>query len=319
MWKRFFAPEPLPLGLAWEEDGLRIVEIGSRRQGYRVKALYFPFPEALVETGCEITHRMMVEFLKKIVAENRWHKRTVVTALPPDQVMIRNLKFPPMSREDLHQAVAWEVRQLLNGELSAYTYDYMVTDEQPPSGESGEVHVMIAAMEREKVMAYYHLFCQAGFQLQAIDVIPLALKRALLGDIQGSGGEMPVVLLNLGNRFSQLAVIDQGQLTLARSLPCVLEFGQDRDLAVRKQSCLPSKLVQEIRKTMDFFQAEHRRPVTGIIASGAALSPLILQKLKLDLGIQVVPGLPGNGLPLDRYPEPSYAVAMGLALKGVRD
>lgn len=318
MWKKLFTRERLPLGLAWEEDGIRIVEIGPERQGYQVKAFYFPYPGPVVETGCQVGHRFLVEFLKRIVAENRWYKRTVVTALPSHQVMIRNLKFPRMPREDLQKAVAWEISQILDGELSAYSYDYMVSEEPSSSSEHKEISVMIAAMEREKVLAYYSLFCDAGFQLQAIDVIPLALKRALLGNNQDLCEEMPVVLLNLGSQSSQLVVIDHGQLTLTRSLPYAPGV-QESVPPAGNASLRPSKLVLEIKKTLDFFQAEYRRTITGIIASGTALSSLILEKLKLDLGIQVVPGQPGRGLKLDQYPEPSYAVAMGLALKGVRD
>lgn len=320
MWKRFLTRERLPLGLAWEEDGIRIIEIDHGRPGYRVKAFNFPFPDPVVETGCQAGHRLLAEFMRRIVAENRWHKKPVVTALPSHQVIIRNLKFPQMPRADLHKAVVWEISQILDGDLSAFTYDYLVAEEPAPGDEQKDISVMIAAMEREKVMAFYRLFVEAGFQLQAIDVVPLALKRALLGKGETIDGRKPVVLLDLGNCCSQLAVIDEGMLTLTRSLPYSFSGPGEHDRVPGGTAAPPhSKLLLEIKKTLDFFQAERRRQVTGIIASGRALSPLSLQMLHMDLGIQVIPGLPGRGLRLDRYPDPSYAVAMGLALKGVRD
>lgn len=317
MLKKLVPPKRLLLGLSWEDDGVRVVEVGYKRRKYNVKASFFPFPEAVLETGCQINHHAMVEFMKGIVQDNRWHKRTVVTALPAHQVQIRHLKFPSMPKEDLQKAVIWEISQILGEKLSEYAFDYMITGEQ---SQDKEISVLIAAVSRSKVMEYYHLFSKAGFRLQAIDVIPVALKRALIEDSQFSQVHNAVVLLYLGNCCSQLAVIDRGQLTFTRSLPYPLpKFNQNELQQNLNSRPKPSKLVQEIKKTLDFFQAENRREVGEIIVSGVACSPMELQSLNHDIGIRMLPGTPGNGLKLDRHPDPSYAVAMGLALKGVRD
>lgn len=320
MLKKLVPQKRLLLGLSWENDGVRIVEVGYTRQKYNVKASFFPFPEAVLEAGCQVNHHAMVEFMKGIVLDNRWHKRTVITALPAHRVLIRHLKFPSMPKEELPKAVSWEINQILGGELSEYTFDYMITGGQSINNEAKQISVLIAAVSRSKVVEYYNLFFEAGFRLQAIDVIPVALKRALVQDSQFSREPNAVVLLDLGNCCSQLAVIDRGQLTFTRSLPYPLpkfdhhEVQQNLDLKSK-----PSKLVLEIKKTLDFFQAENRKEITEIIVSGVACSPLELKSLNRDIGIRMLPGIPGNGLKLDWHPDPSYAVAMGLALKGVRD
>lgn len=320
MLKKLVPYRRILLGLSWEEDGVRIVEVGPGRQKYHVKASFFPFPEPVLETGCQVNHHAMVEFMKRMVIDNRWHKPPVVTALPAHQVLIRHLKLPPMPKEDLHKAITWEISQILGRELSEYTFDYMVTGVHSHDAESEEINVLIAAVSRAKVEEYYSLFSKAGFRLQAIDVIPAALKRALVQDNQLYQEGSAVVLLDLGNCCSQLTVIDKGQLTFTRSLPYPLpKFAPNKIQQNSDAKSKPSRLVQEIKKTLDFFQAENRRPVAEIIVSGVACSPAELQFLNQDIGIRMFPGIPGSGLKLDWHPDPSYAVAMGLALKGVRD
>lgn len=318
MW-RFRSKRELPLGIAWEEDLLRVVDMQRQGQEYQVKAFSFPLPEKTVLDDPVRNHGTLVELLQTIRIENRWGKRSVVTALPSTQVIVRHLQVPAMAKGEVEKAVYWEAKQLLCTDLTDYSFDYMVLGPELSQKDRPCLTIMLAAIHKEKAVDIYELFAKAGFHLMAIDVIPLALKRALLGGNTSVQGNEPTVLLDLGSNSTQLAIVSQGQLTFSRSLPSCFPSGTQKagDQSNQGLWSKTKELLTEMRRSLDYFQAQTRQKAEQLIISGSASKWPGFTPLFQELNLKVAHGIPGRGLELDQYPDPSFAVALGLALKGV--
>lgn len=318
---RFRSRGELPLGIAWEEDLLRVVDMQRQGQEYQVKTFSFPLPDKTMPDDPVSNQGALVELLQTIRKENRWGQRSVVTALPSTQVLVRHLQVPAMAATEVEKAVYWEAKQLLRTDLTDYSFDYMILSRDLSQKDRPSLAIMLAAIPKEKAIGIYQLFSKAGFQLKAIDVVPLALKRALLsGNISGQENES-TVLLDLGSNCTQLAIVSQGQLTFSRSLPFCIPSGARKDGEDANQSLWSKtkELLTEMRRSLDYFQAQTRQKAEELIISGSGSKWPGFKPLLQELNLKVAYGIPGRGLELDQYPDPSFAVALGLALKGVRE
>ncbi|NLC77010.1 MAG: pilus assembly protein PilM [Clostridia bacterium] len=320
MLRRFRSGKELPLGIAWEEDAIQVVDLQQSGAGYRVETLSSSLPGGSFAIDLINQRSSLVELLASIRKKNRWGKRNVVTALPSNQVLIRYLKLPALPAEKLEQEIDKEANEFLGNRLAEYSFDYMVLNRDEPDHDRQEITVMLAAIPREMALNLYELFSEAGFCLMAIDIIPLALKRALMGCRDGEQGKAPTVILDLGRNSTQLAIVAQGQLSLSRSLPFRFspESEERTDKSCQNLLTKAKELLMEMQRSLDYFQAQSRQKAAELIVSGASCQWPDLISLLQELELRVVQGVPGYGLVMDRYPDPSFAVAVGLALKGVR-
>lgn len=320
MWP-FRFKEELPLGIAWEEDLLRIVDMQRHGQEYLVKASSFPLPEKMMPGNPVSEQSALLELLQTIRKENRWGKRSVVTALPSTQVIVRHIQIPAMAETEVEKAVCWEAKQLLPNDLTDYSFDYMILGRDQSQKDRPYLTIMLAAIPKEKAISIHQLFSKAGFNLKAIDVVPLALKRALLSGNAPAEGNESTVLLDLSSNSTQLAIVFQGQLTFSRSLPFCLASGPQNEVVEPNQGLWSKakELLVEMRRSLDYFQAQTRQKVEELIITGSGSKWQGFTPLFQELNLKVAYGIPGRGLELDQYPDPSFAVALGLALKGVRE
>lgn len=318
---RFLSKRELPLGIAWEEELLRVVDMQRQGRGYQVKAVSYPLPEKALLEDPVSNRDALVELLATIRKENRWGKRSVVTALPSTQVIVRHLQVSVKAEAEVEKAILWEAKQLLCSDLTDYSLDYMVLGGDMSQKDRSTLTVMLAAIPMERAFAIYRLFSKAGFDLKAIDVIPLALKRALIsGNTPGQDNE-PTVLLDLGSNSTQLAIVSKGRLSFSRALPYCLppeiqKASEEPGLGLWSRT---KELLTEMRRSLDYFQVQTRQKAEKMLISGSGSKWPGFTSLFQELNLKVDQGIPGRGLELDQYPDPCYAVALGLALKGVRE
>jgi Tfp pilus assembly PilM family ATPase len=103
---RFRSRGELPLGIAWEEDLLRVVDMQRQGQAYQVKTFSFPLPDKTMPDDPVSNQGALVELLQTIRKENRWGQRSVVTALPSTQVLVRHLQVPAMAATEVEKAAS---------------------------------------------------------------------------------------------------------------------------------------------------------------------------------------------------------------------
>lgn len=309
-WRNWLKKE-LPLGVTWEADGIRVVELEKDSSGYQVKTHYFPLAGDIFKDGEVSKPNLLIEFLQDIRVAHKWGKKKVVTVIPGKEVILRHLQLPSMPSPELAQAVIWEAKQQLDIDADKYSIDYTILGEQTENSQE-DLKILLGATPKRVAMDFHDLFAHAGFKLAAIDVVPLALKRALIDTVFAIEPKT-AVLLDLGSTYSQLAVVLHGQLSFTRSFSFSLsESGQEEIIGKSKT------LFTEIKRTLNYFQAQQREvKVKEIIVSGPGCDWPGLQFMHRDLGLEIEAGVPGHGLSLDQYPDPSFAVPFGLALKGV--
>lgn len=246
----------------------------------------------------------MIAALAEAVQETGWQGRKAVSAISGERVVARYLRLPRMPEKDLRAGLKYEAERYLPVGTQDMVMDFAILD-QEPAGQSGQMPVLLAAAPREQVIQYYHLFQEAGLELEALDLIPTALCRTL----GALGEEKESIILDLGERWSQVVLARGGQLLFSRAV----RIGY-RELSGNTFSPGLNRvidLLQEVRRSVDFYRSQGGSGFNSArlwLAGGGAYLEGIKDYFSLELNLPAEVASPFSL-------GPEFAVAAGLALK----
>lgn len=139
----------------------------------------------------------------------------VITTLPSVHVVFKKLQIPFVEREKIEQIIAFEVEPLLPFPLNQAVVDFIIIA-TAADGKSAEV--LVAAAQKEAILAHKALFERAGIKSTEISVDILSLY-ALITTVPAYTVEGGLVLLIIGTNTTCVTLIRDGKLSLIRTLP----------------------------------------------------------------------------------------------------
>lgn len=273
--------------------------------------------------------------------------KKVVVALPEGGIFTRVIELPPMSEDELVQAIPWEAEKFIPRPLTEVTLDWQRITRGGLGKEAGQTGVFLVAAPNILIEKYLRVCQMAGFEVAALETELVAAARALLPVDSPTS-----LLLDLGARTTDLAIVDKGQILMTRSIPTAgealtraistglsLEVAQaeeykrtygmeEKELEGKIRSVLTPLLeiiVGEIKKALAFWIEKSNKPVANLVLSGGTanlpeVATLLARTLGLEVQIadpfatllaneQVVEHLKGNAC--------LFSVAVGLAEKEI--
>ncbi|MGZ8765461.1 MAG: pilus assembly protein PilM [Acidimicrobiia bacterium] len=220
-------------------------------------------------------------------------------------------------------------------------------------GATGTNRVLVAAAHRETVARMIGAVRAAGLKVTAVDLVPLALVRALgrrvspdgpgAEGIVSIGGGVTVIVVHEGGlpRFVRMLGTGGRSLTeaIARDLDLTLETAEalkrqgensPPELAPRVTAALErplGDLLEEVRGSLDYWRTQpgSARLLRVTVTGGVSLQPGVVDGLSRVLGVPVELARPRDGVevgdigfPPDEVSalDPYLPVPIGLALGG---
>lgn len=287
-------------------------------------------PDAVLDG--EITNKeLVVKKINSLVNMFTWQGKQVVTGVGGRKVMIRHLKMPVMPEGELRKAIQYELASYLPFGNQEVVIDYVnlgtITTENYK-----QCLILMAAIPKELALDYYTVFSAAGLDLVAIDIIPLALQRSLA--FQEKSGA--IAFADIGSETTTFFILAGGKVSLARSIATGSSVVNQELLMFKEQIAAtgesPSgkvlfnnmendhELVRELRRSFDFWRTQSQNNDISklVVTGGIGNLEEVDSFLSSQLGISVEVGQPLAGLLKDeKRIGPEYAVAAGLALRGV--
>ncbi|GEA19171.1 type IV pilus biogenesis protein PilM [Moorella sp. E306M] len=249
----------------------------------------------------------MVAAVAEAASRTGWRGRRAVTAVSGERVIVRYLRLPRMTPEELKSGMAYEIENYLPTGARDMVVDWAILDAGNDAA-ADQMPVLLAAAPREQVTGLYQLFHAAGLDLVAIDLVPLALCRALAEEAGGS-----TVIIDIGGRWSNLVLAREGQPLFSRVV--AIGGGELGQPGISGSSRM-AELAQEIRRSLEFYRSQAGtafNPERIILTGGGAQVEGLVDYYREELGVTVIIGRPGTGF--NGSPDPALAVAMGLALR----
>jgi len=154
--------------------------------------------------------------LKKALAGMNTKKARVVCALSSSEVLTRNIVVPLMPKQELSEAIRWEMKNLIHFPVEEASLDFEISGEIVDHGVK-KWSIGVVCVPRAIIDEILGIFSSLGIKLSAVIPLSSALKN-LAGKLN-LPPEQPVAVIEMGARLTELNIFQNGQLSFSRKLP----------------------------------------------------------------------------------------------------
>lgn len=336
-------------GLDIGSHSIKLVEL-TRRADHSalVAAGTVLTPPNVLDSEAPADLAKVADVIRKLRHDLKVAANHVVLALPESQVFSRVVEMPNLTEAEVASAIKWEAEQYVPIPLTEVNIDWQILT--PAGGKDNKIEVLLVAAPTILVNKYLQVLKLADLTPISFETEIIAVARSLISNTIGSP---TTLIISLGASTTDLTAVRAGRISFTRSIATgglaltravAQELGFEMDQAEEymktyglDSSQLEGKLTAAIKPVFDVVVNEIRRaiayyigknpndPIKRIVVSGgAAKLPGLVVYLADELGIEVQMANPWEGVEL---PEglgsklvdsgPTYAVAVGLAMKGL--
>ena len=271
--------------------------------------------------------------------------REAFFSIPDFATFFTFLALPPMSKQEVPSAVQFEARQHIPLPLSEVTLDWTMLEGEISDRKRSKLKILLVAVPHEVINQYQIISKLSQIRLLSLEAEVFGLVRSLAKNKKGTIG-----LVDIGAQSSTFSIIENGTLKithsfdisgneLTRILSKSLNIGYNEAEELKKKygirslempvgrilSPLVDLLAGEIEKiSRNFYQTEGKNIERIIVAGGLALlsglKEYLADWLKKPVEIAnpfadiLYPPVLGDVL---KEMGPSYAIAVGMALRGL--
>jgi type IV pilus assembly protein PilM len=335
------------LGVDIGSSALRVVEIGGwgdRRtlKNYgeiRMRMMYKEPFRSFEKNALLLSTNDIARALRGIIEEVHIIEKKAIFAISDFSSFFTTFELPPMKEQELGDAVRFEARRHVPLPLSEVVLDWQLIEKT----KDKHARILLVAVPKEVVNYYEEIARFANLKL-------VALEAEIFGNVRSYLKEEkePAVLIDIGSHTTTVSVVANNLLRISHSLnvganslteriaqSLSVDYGQAEQEKMQKGIHLAQGnvrilvplidvIVTEIRKVLDGFERQRQAPVRKIVLSGGGAKLLGLPEyLEKQFGKRTELIAPFQDI---LYPPlleevikdmgPSYAVAVGMALRG---
>lgn len=336
------------VGLDIGSSTIKAVELKKTRNGIEVTHIGMePLASDIVVDSMIVDSGSVATAITKIFADNNIKGRAVATSVSGHSVIVKPVKMPTMSDQELAQQILTEAAQYIPFDIADVNIDYQILSENL---DGPQMDVLLVAVKKDKILNYTNVLSLAGKTPAIVDIDAFALQNCYEYNYEPAPGST-VALLNLGASVMNINIVKgttplftrdvsvgghqytdslQKELDLSFEDAESLKLGQrvgtvseDAKLPILQQ--VTEIIVLEIQKTFDFFRAtaggEHIERI--YMAGGSSQVPGLIEALRQEFSIPVDILNPFQKIELPTGPGTEFldhnagqlAVAVGLALR----
>ena len=194
---RFFRAAKLGVDLG--TSSVKVISLNGRKVSL---AALMDIPKSSLEDENALTS-LLSNFFRdlKIIG------RDVVVQIPGTMSFIRTITLPLMPKNELKEAVQWEIKRQLPYSSDDAVYDYIANE--TPDG----IVATFASAEKKNTQRFIDPLINAGLNVTAVDINPLCLMRVF--PLQGSGN---IILVDIGAKSMEINILKAGVLRISRSV-----------------------------------------------------------------------------------------------------
>jgi type IV pilus assembly protein PilM len=340
---------PPTVGLDIGSSAVKAVVLRRGRAGWSlVAAGEAPIPEGSFQDGTATEPTAVSGAVSGLLDSLRLRRAKVATALSGHSVIVKRLSLPSMSQAELAEAIPWEAEQYIPFDLSEVQLDYQVINAETTKSA---LDVLLVAAKRDRIDDRAGIIAQTGRKPVVLDIEAFALANAYRMNYPERTDALSA-LVHVGRAVTIVCLLEHGQPAFTRDIAIggqvhveaiLRELGPtgldelaarrilngqfpndvspDQVAAVLREAS--AQLVQEVRKTVDFYRATAPvEKLSRIVVSGGAYQAVGLVDLfASEFGAPVDVFDPfrrvarSNRAGGAEAAGPAYAVAVGLAMR----
>jgi len=343
------------VGIDIGSDALKVVELGgSYRSGFRLLHMgSAPCPPAVIRDGVPVAPEELGSHIRALLDRSGIKQDRAVMAVGGQAVTVREVRVPPMTKQELTAAVRYEAERYLPYNIKEVYMDYQVLGEANEEGRK-MLDVIVVAARQDVVDQIVAVADAARVQLRILDVESFALLRSV---VPASANGQTTAVVDFGAEASDILITEGTRLRFTRNIPigggvllAAIRDAMEVDAATARSlleekgevleegggSADPSAerlhdiiaphigdLVTEIRRSLDYYQTRSRAAVVNQILLSGGLARLrnLDRAIGAELGLSTAVASPfinvtmsGAGSQPDRMEAVGSTMAVAVGL-----
>lgn len=182
--------------------------------------------------------------------KNGWQDRSARLCLPLLDFQSLLIEKPQGSEEELRNSLGWILRDELDDRPENLIFDVCSA---PPTPEGIE-RVLAVSMSRAALGRAEEMFAAAGLQLEAVDIAPLCVGRALCSEVPKNG---QLLYLHMEARAGCVFVYGDGEYHHSKRLQKGLEWVEESAADPDTADAMVNDLAVGLRRAADDYRRQH--------------------------------------------------------------
>lgn len=263
-----------PIGVDLGSGYLRIVQLGRNGQGlYLQSAALRPNPEG-VEFRSPAWQHWAAKTTSELIRENDFIGKSVVTAIPSDDLYIDPIKVPRSALKQIKNILPQKLQKRLPFPIENALFQHVVVDNGEDKN-SDIVDVLAISANREDVNRHLAIYEKSGLEVAGISIWPTAMIQSFMQFFCRRENEQntTAILINVGTNHTNVVITRGANLLFAR----VMSIGYIQ----LEQGQMVQRLFSEIDTCMQYFgDSGAASPISRIVfLAGTGASRTLCDKL----------------------------------------
>jgi len=215
----WFGRHICPIGVDLGSSFLRMAQIGFNGRGPYLHAAAIAARPQDIEPQSPAWQRWAIDAIRDLLKTGGFNGKSIITALPSDDLFIDQIKVPRGVMDKLDEAVASRMQK----KLPFAPTEAIIVSVPAETGQAkgGEVDVIVMAAQREKVNRHLAIYEKAGLEIGGMSVWPIALINSYRRFFCRRKNEQDrtVILMDIGTRHCNGVIGRGADLLFARVIP----------------------------------------------------------------------------------------------------
>lgn len=203
------------VGLDIGSSSVKVVQLKETSKGYQLVNFGIePLPAQTIVDGAIMNQTAVVDAIKQLRVALKLKAREVATAISGHSVIIKKIKVPPMSPEELEEQIPWEAEHHIPFSKDDVEIDHQLVNTQ---NAQGQMELLLVAAKKEVVSDFSMVIREAKLMPTVMDVAAFTIQNAFEVNYEVDPTEA-VALINVGAALSNINIVMGGTSAFTRDV-----------------------------------------------------------------------------------------------------
>src|SRR3954463_16094685 len=203
------------VGLDIGSSSVKVVQLKETKKGYQLVNFGIePLPPQTIVDGAIMNQTAVVEAIRSLKDALKLRSRDVATAISGHSVIIKKIKVPPMSPEELEEQIPWEAEHHIPFSKDDVEIDHQLVSTQ---NSQGQMELLLVAAKKEVVSDFTMVIREAKLLPAVMDVAAFTIQNAYEVNYQMDPNEA-IALINVGAALSNINIVMGGTSAFTRDV-----------------------------------------------------------------------------------------------------
>jgi type IV pilus assembly protein PilM len=201
-------------GLDIGTTAIRVVQLrGSGPNKALVKYGYIPIDTKIALSDAKADQQKMVQIVRDLLDQAKITARDVAVGLPSNRVFTTVVDMDRLSQSELAKTIMYQADSLIPTPVADSKLDWAQLGDSPK--EPGKIEILLSSVSNDFIETRLDMLESIGLNVIAFEPDTLALARAMTAP----DTLLPTMVLDIGNKTTDIVIMMNGVPRLTRSIP----------------------------------------------------------------------------------------------------